>query len=453
MYQSEFISSKDVGISLLQLVDILEQQKQEKQIVHKDKRPSTANAILNQTRRRRLNSTSNSNTFNLPTTSSHYRQQTKHHYNDKFIKFQTDRLLQTKKQTELIKKHKLIKQRLRPKTAEIFKYHNNENNNTLNSTKDFYYSQSLQRYQRVPSKLEDDHLNEFLNELKQKDKDVAIKSKQSVINKRRFRRAESKWRIQKRMREKLELDIKTGRIGSNEILQQFDKEMKEWMDNELNQQFDIPSNQITDYKQHKNVNLWRNVDKLSNKQISLSLNPLHSMKIVKCVVDGVTKQIVQQQKNEKKQQKLHQDIKDLLHKQMRENREKETKLNNSYNAININYINNSKFSTKKQYNKNVQKIHKNPTFSKRPSTAIVVSSRIEHLSKPVYRKNRLDRFGFDNPDLHNVIIPKSITDLSQCYEALNNGKAIKNPKKSEKLGKWVESEIFNFEESLRLKSN
>ena len=105
----------------------------------------------------------------------------------------------------------------------------------------------------------------------------------------------------------------------------------------------------------------------------------------------------------------------------------------------------------------------NSQLLRRPNTAIVVSSRIEQISKPIYRENRLDRFGFDHPDLHNIVIPKTIAQLSEYYEAVNNQdqndsisvskskntRFQKTSANTEKLGNWVQTELFNFEERLK----
>jgi len=93
----------------------------------------------------------------------------------------------------------------------------------------------------------------------------------------------------------------------------------------------------------------------------------------------------------------------------------------------------------------------NTATLKRPSTAIRVNQRIAQLSVPTVRGNRLDRFGFDHPDLCNVVVPKTIDRLTECYEAIQN-EHNKNEKCSNQMlreQEFVESELNNFEQRLR----
>ena len=484
MYQSEYISSKDVGIPLLELVDILEQHKQLHSTTNaasnqfpKQRRPKTANATL-ATSRSRFHGNSKSNTFNLPTGSSQRRQSTKHHYNDKFITAATTRLHHNKTQRALIQKHKLIRKDLksRPQTATIYKSGNKFKTITKNNlSKDFYYSQVLQRYEPLPSTLQRDHHEDYLEDLKKRETCYHQNMKKITDSKGLYRRAAAKWRMAQRKREKLSLDIRTGRNKKPELLDEFDAEMTVWLDKELGQQYDMTSNQNKDHKQYRNMNSWQNIDTLSKKQVSLTLNPLHSMEIVKCVVNGVTKQIIEQQKTDRKQKILHDDIKNLFDKQLQRNRTKANNLYQTYIPVNSNFVNNSPYSTS-HINTEMFSFRQNPNMNSnsslpaRPATAIVVGPRIAQISKPVYRKNRLDRFGFDHPDLHNIVIPKTIAQLSECYEAVDvpdrdlismtrsksaitSSRLQRTNANSQKLGDWVQTELFNFEEKLKTQNN
>eukprot|EP01083_Nonionella_stella_P200909 735343_1 len=211
MYQSQYISSKDIAIPLLELVN-------RAQPIQCNKRPWSAHPRLHHKNKSNIAS----NSFHIPTLSSHRKQTTKHFYNDKFIQSQTARVQYNKKQNIITQKHKRIQRTLRPKTATA-----------RNISKEYYYSHSLQKYLKLPSKKEQEGLDQMMRYLNQTNTQLKEKHNSQNINKRWYRRAQAKWRMKKRMREKLALDIKGGRIKSHHLLQAFDHQMMNWIGEEL----------------------------------------------------------------------------------------------------------------------------------------------------------------------------------------------------------------------------
>merc|ERR1712228_997865 len=248
--------------------------------------------------------------------------------------------------------------------------------------------------------------------------------------------------MKQRMREKLKLDIKSGRIRSYQMLNEFDEAMEQWLDKELMKYFKSPSDRIHDHKLYKKLNVWQDIDMLSSKQLSFSVNPIRSAKIVQRAMEGVTKQINLQNLEDQKRERMRDDIKQKFKKQIDANKEKQIYITQTFQPINFGQ------------HKSIKQIRPSTAVSKRPSTAIRVNRRIARLSVPNVRGNRLDRFGFDNPDLCNVIVPKTINRLTECYEAVQNeNKSDRNcwkrKSRNKEVGDWVQSEISNFEQKLK----
>eukprot|EP01083_Nonionella_stella_P118672 354342_1 len=143
--------------------------------------------------------------------------------------------------------------------------------------------------------------------------------------------------MKKRMREKLALDIKSGRIKSHHLLQAFDHQMMNWIGEELGKKFNVELNMNTkDHKTFKNLNLWENIDILSDKQISLFLNPLNSVKIMKRVTQAVHEQMIQQNIDDIQRQIIHDEIKQMFCRQINRNKYKMLCIDNTFHESNTN---------------------------------------------------------------------------------------------------------------------
>ena len=333
-----------------------------------------------------------------------------------------------------------------------------------------YYSQILERFKKLPSTTEYDHFTEFLDELDRMEGDDNESNRTSMLHRRWFRRAEAKWRMKKRMREKLELEVKSGRKHP-EALDAFDHNMELWMNNELESHFVIPQRQLKDFKSHQSRNLWQRIDTLSNKQLSLSVDPLRSAEIVKCVVDGLNKQIHRQNEQHQHQQNVHREINHLFSKQMLQNRENLSYIQRTFTPIDAQFVNNSKFSKhykSKQSNnvrsKSVQLQRRNVDQRRKTQTQRPLSARVQQLSIPRFRDNRLTQLGFEQSDLQNVVIPRTVDRFSECYETVTSRDFERKNRKfstfkatqsvegivSNALESTVTQQIFDFEHKLGL---
>jgi len=455
MYQSEYISSKDVGIPVLELVGILEHHTHHigthrKPSFSTTRRPRTAHTVH-----------SSSNRFKVPTISASNRQSGKHFWTDKFVKSQTARLQRDKQRDAVFKRHRNIQKTLRPQTAR-----------NGNDQKKMYYSQILERFKKLPATTEYDHCTEFLDAVDRMECNDNESNRTSMLHRRWFRRAEAKWRMKKRMREKLELEVKSGRKHP-ELLDAFDHDMELWMSNELESHFVVPQRQLKDFKSHQSRNLWQKIDTLSKKQLSFSVDPLRSAEIVKCVVEGLNKQIHRQNEEHQHQENVHREINHLFSKQMLQNRENQSYIQRTFCPIDAHFVNNSKFSKSKQSkkvrSKSVQIQRRNGdqkqrTQRRRTQTQRPLSARVQQLSIPRFRDNRLTQLGFEQSDLQNVVIPRTVDRFSECYEAVTSRDFERKNRKSstikdkqsnagnvsKELESTVTQQIFDFEHKLGL---